>query len=65
MVRRTELDAAWLLVSALSFLSISSTLMAQQVDSNKSTAIGRYDRPSGPIHQSRSLVVARNGMACS
>ena len=65
MARRTELDAAWLLVSALSFSSISSTLMAQQVESNKSTAIGRYDRPSGPIHQSRSLVVARNGMACS
>ncbi len=65
MARRTELDAAWLLVLALSFSSISSTLMAQQVDSNKSTAIGRYDRPSGPIHQSRSLVAARNGMACS
>lgn len=28
-------------------------------------SIGRYDRPSGPLAQSRSVVVARNGMACT
>ena len=28
-------------------------------------AIGTYDRPFGPIHQSRSIVTARKGMACT
>lgn len=31
----------------------------------QSDAIGRYDRPSGPVAQSRSLVYARGGMACT
>ena len=31
----------------------------------KPTPIGRYDRPSGPIYQSRSVVVAQHGMACT
>ncbi|MEQ1824442.1 MAG: gamma-glutamyltransferase [Pirellula sp.] len=34
--------------------------------SNSSTqAVGRYERPSGPIHQSRSVVMASQGMACT
>ncbi|MEI8213083.1 MAG: gamma-glutamyltransferase [Planctomycetota bacterium] len=28
-------------------------------------SLGRYDRPSGPIAQSRSVVFARGGMACT
>ena len=31
----------------------------------KPNPIGRYDRPSGPIYQSRSVVVAQHGMACT
>lgn len=31
----------------------------------QSDRIGRYDRPSGPVAQSRSLVYARGGMACT
>lgn len=43
---------------------------AQEADTPKPAAttkdsIGRYDRPSGPPAQSRSVVVARNGMACT
>lgn len=32
---------------------------------SKSPTIGRYDRPSGPIGQSRSVVMASNAMACT
>jgi gamma-glutamyltranspeptidase/glutathione hydrolase len=32
---------------------------------SEETPIGIYDRPFGPIHQSRSVVTARKGMACT
>ncbi len=32
---------------------------------SKTLTLGRYDRPSGPIGQSRSVVMASNGMACT
>lgn len=33
--------------------------------STLATTIGAYDRPSGPIHQSRSVVTAKKAMACT
>lgn len=44
----------------------SRGVMAQssQVESGKIT-IGTYDRPFGPLHQSRSVVTAKKGMACT
>lgn len=38
---------------------------AQQVEQKKSADAGRYDRPMGPKNQSRSVVVAKKGMACT
>jgi gamma-glutamyltranspeptidase/glutathione hydrolase len=55
-----------LVASGIVFCAIESRGLAQQqVDSGNRSPIGRYDRPTGPIHQSRSVVVARNGMACT
>ena len=39
--------------------------LAQQVEQKKSPDVGRYDRPMGPKNQSRSVVVAKKGMACT
>lgn len=39
--------------------------VAQQVEQKKSADAGRYDRPMGPKNQSRSVVVAKKGMACT
>jgi gamma-glutamyltranspeptidase/glutathione hydrolase len=46
-------------------LAIESVALAQEPSVAKPTPIGRYDRPSGPIYQSRSVVVAQHGMACT
>lgn len=46
-------------------LGLSATGQAQEGDRTISAPIGRYDRPFGPPSQSRSLVVAKNGMACT
>lgn len=52
----------WLLANCCMFDSLGQ-------DSNpgvsEETPIGIYDRPFGPIHQSRSVVTARKGMACT
>ena len=61
-------------IAACRFLVVSvlahcSTLNSLGQDSNpvvsEETSIGIYDRPFGPIHQSRSIVTARKGMACT
>lgn len=39
--------------------------VAQDRASAEAKVIGAYDRPSGPIHQSRSVATARKGMACT
>jgi len=36
-----------------------------QVEGKKPADVGRYDRPMGPKNQSRSVVVAKKGMACT
>lgn len=47
-------------------IAFTPNAMSQETDSRpKSIEIGRYDRPSGPIHQSRSVAMASNGMACT
>ncbi len=43
----------------------SHCLAVQEKDAQPSPAIGAYDRPTGPIHQSRSVVSAKKAMACS
>lgn len=43
----------------------SHCLAVQEKDAQPSPAIGAYDRPTGPIHQSRSVVTAKKAMACS
>lgn len=52
---------------AIGFLANYALLMSLGQDSNpivsEETSIGIYDRPFGPIHQSRSIVTARKGMA--
>jgi gamma-glutamyltranspeptidase / glutathione hydrolase len=54
-------------ILAIGFLANYGLLMSLGQDSNpivaEETSIGIYDRPFGPIHQSRSIVTARNGMA--
>jgi gamma-glutamyltranspeptidase / glutathione hydrolase len=40
-------------------------LAAQERSSTETAPIGRYDRPMGPMAQSRSVVYARGGMACT
>lgn len=56
----------FLVVSVLAHCSMLNSLGQ---DSNpvvsEETSIGIYDRPFGPIHQSRSIVTARKGMACT
>jgi gamma-glutamyltranspeptidase/glutathione hydrolase len=49
-----------------SWILSNQGVMAQtsQPDSSRSP-IGTYDRPFGPIHQSRSVVTAKKGMACT
>ncbi|MFM7974152.1 MAG: gamma-glutamyltransferase [Pirellula sp.] len=55
-----------LLVFAIAIWTMEPGAWAQQhSDSGNRVPIGRYDRPTGPMHQSRSVVVARNGMACT
>jgi len=55
-----------LLFFAIAFWTMIPEALAQkQGDSGLRVPIGRYDRPAGPMHQSRSVVVARNGMACT
>ena len=55
-----------LLFFAIAFWKMIPEALAQkQSDSGNPIPIGRYDRPTGPMHQSRSVVVARNGMACT
>jgi gamma-glutamyltranspeptidase/glutathione hydrolase len=39
--------------------------IAQDRQRGDSSSPGRYDRPSGPVAQSRSVVYARGGMACT
>ena len=46
-------------------VSKPATTAIDSTTNNTNNHIGRYDRPTGPIEQSRSLVVARNGMACT
>jgi gamma-glutamyltranspeptidase / glutathione hydrolase len=40
-------------------------VLAQDQSARKDSVIGTYDRPSGPIHQSRSVVTAKKAMACT
>lgn len=51
----------WLIDGAM----LMSFGQAPQPDSSEDSAIGTYDRPFGPIHQSRSIVTAKKGMACT
>ncbi|XZE17775.1 gamma-glutamyltransferase [Pirellulaceae bacterium SH449] len=51
----------WLVDGAM----LMSFGQAPQPDSSEDSAIGTYDRPFGPIHQSRSIVTAKKGMACT
>jgi len=62
--------ARYLSVEATRFLAFVLFLCGNGLDASAQPGenrapIGRYDRPSGPIHQSRSVVVAKNGMACT
>lgn len=45
--------------------SVTLSAIAQNQPYPFSTSPGRYDRPSGPSAQSRSVVFARGGMACT
>ncbi|XZE42968.1 gamma-glutamyltransferase [Pirellulaceae bacterium SH467] len=48
------------------WLLANQGLMAQTPRSESvPQAIGTYDRPFGPIHQSRSVITAKKGMACT
>ncbi|MFO0939684.1 MAG: gamma-glutamyltransferase [Pirellulales bacterium] len=55
--------AALILFFGLTTLNNTSKLIAQNQQEPKS--IGAYDRPFGPIHQSRSVVTAKKAMACT
>lgn len=59
--------AGILIVSLPFILMVSQSMsLAQEGQARpRSEAIGRYDRPSGPIYQSRSVVMANQGMACT
>lgn len=50
----------WVCVWVLAWIGSHLQICLAQGD-----GIGRYDRPSGPVSQSRSLVYARGGMACT
>ena len=56
-------------VLAICFLAKYGLLTSIGQDSNsiafEEQSISIYDRPFGPIHQSRSIVTARKGMACT
>ena len=43
----------------------ASVAIAQDQQRGDFSSPGRYDRPSGPVAQSRSVVYARGGMACT
>jgi hypothetical protein len=51
----------WLIDGAM----LMSFGQAPQPNSSEDSAIGAYDRLVGPIHQSRSIVAAKKGMACT
>lgn len=53
------------LILASDEFSLRSLTSAQEPNSRDDLAIGGYDRPSGPIRQSRSLVTAKKAMACT
>jgi gamma-glutamyltranspeptidase / glutathione hydrolase len=53
-----QLGAVW-------FCCAWPVLAIAQTPSPSPQPIGRYDRPSGPSSQSRSVVFARGGMACT
>jgi gamma-glutamyltranspeptidase/glutathione hydrolase len=65
MTSRTLRAGFWLVALPIASWSIESVALAQEPSVTKPTPIGRYDRPSGPIYQSRSVVVAQHGMACT
>jgi gamma-glutamyltranspeptidase/glutathione hydrolase len=65
MTSRTLRAGFWLVALPIASWSIESVALAQEPSVAKPTPIGRYDRPSGPIYQSRSVVVAQHGMACT
>lgn len=67
--RILQCSAVWLIgmitsVNALTMVVID-TAMAQDPATEQPVEIAAYDRPSGPIHQSRSLVMAKKAMACT
>lgn len=63
MARDSLIQATRGFVFLLTIAAVVRAGMAQQSESR--SPIGRYDRPTGPIQQSRSVVVAKNGMACT
>jgi gamma-glutamyltranspeptidase/glutathione hydrolase len=65
MTSRTLRAGFWLVALPIASWSIESVALAQEPSVTKPNPIGRYDRPSGPIYQSRSVVVAQHGMACT
>ena len=65
MTSRTLRAGFCLVALPIASWAIESVALAQEPSVAKPTPIGRYDRPSGPIYQSRSVVVAQHGMACT
>ena len=65
MTSRTLRASLGLVALPIASCAIESVALAQEPSVAKPTPIGRYDRPSGPIYQSRSVVVAQHGMACT
>lgn len=65
-IRYVSTAASALLVSILMFCAGSVGYSQSNSQTNRvSSSIGTYDRPIGPAHQSRSVVMARKGMACT
>lgn len=53
------------LILGLSMESSGQNGTTRESSKPKSSIVGAYDRPFGPIHQSRSLVHAKKAMACT
>ncbi|MCY3005810.1 MAG: gamma-glutamyltransferase [Planctomycetota bacterium] len=65
MTSRTLRASLGLVALPIASWAIESVALAQEPSVAKPIPIGRHDRPSGPIYQSRSVVVAQHGMACT
>ena len=63
--RSLKWRASALLIVCFLVQSQSMMIFGQNPNTADEQKIGVHDRPFGPIHQSRSLVIAKKGMACT